>query len=207
MNDPEQQLQQALNSRLFPSTPYRFNAGGDPWRIPALDYEALNAYHRRHYHPGNAVFLSAGSLRPEWLQVRLHELALARFSRRVPCAASRPVSLEIPPLEAPVGPWCAIPCCVRQARQVGQVRRIGSRLAPRALRVGGRTARRVPGIESRQARAWRSLGGSGRPRIRRRSSGRSFLRAACWSRGMRRFAGRWRRRGVRRRRLRRTACR
>ncbi len=102
MNDPEQHLQQALNSRLFPSTPYRFNAGGDPWRIPALDYEALNAYHRRHYHPGNAVFLSAGSLRPEWLQVRLHELALARFSRRVPCAASRPVSLEIPPLEAPV---------------------------------------------------------------------------------------------------------
>ena len=97
MNEPGQQLQQALNRCLFPSTPYRFNAGGDPWEIPALDYEALNAYHRRHYHPGNAVFLSAGSWRPEWLQVRLHELALARFPRRMPCA----VSLEVPPLEGP----------------------------------------------------------------------------------------------------------
>ena len=101
MNEPGQQLQQALNRCLFPSTPYRFNAGGDPWEIPALDYETLNAYHRRHYHPGNAVFLSAGSLRPEWLQARLHELVLARFPRRVPGAAPRPVSLEIPPLEGP----------------------------------------------------------------------------------------------------------
>ena len=79
MHDPEQQLRQALNRCLFPSTPYRFNAGGDPWRIPSLDYETLRAYHRRHYHPGNAVFLSAGTLRPEWLHVRLEELALARF--------------------------------------------------------------------------------------------------------------------------------
>jgi len=102
MNEPEQQLQQALNRCLFPSAPYRFNAGGDPWEIPTLDYEALSAYHRRHYHPGNAVFLSAGSLRPQWLQARLHELALAPFSRRGPCAAPRHVSLDIPPLEAPV---------------------------------------------------------------------------------------------------------
>ena len=102
MHDPEQQLRQALNRCLFPSTPYRFNAGGDPWRIPSLDYETLRAYHRRHYHPGNAVFLSAGTLRPEWLHVRLEELALARFPHRGRSSAPPPLpSLEAPPLEAP----------------------------------------------------------------------------------------------------------
>ena len=90
MHDPEQQLRQALNRCLFPSTPYRFNAGGDPWRIPSLDYETLRAYHRRHYHPGNAVFLSAGTLRPEWLHVRLEELALARFPHRGPSPSPPP---------------------------------------------------------------------------------------------------------------------
>ena len=101
MSEPEQQLQQALNRSLFPSTPYRFNAGGDPREIPALDYEMLKAYHRRHYHPANAVFLSAGRLRPEWLHGRLQELALARFSGRGPYPVPCPESIETPPLEAP----------------------------------------------------------------------------------------------------------
>ena len=97
MNEPEAQLQQALNRALFPGSAYRFNAGGDPWRIPALDYEALRCYHRRHYHPGNAVFLSAGDLPPEWLQERLHALVLARFPERLPPSPS----IEIPPLAGP----------------------------------------------------------------------------------------------------------
>ena len=102
MNDPEHQLQQALNRCLFPAAPYRFDAGGDPWEIPALDYETLRAYHRRHYHPGNAVFLSAGPLRPAWVQARLQELALARLSRRAPSAASPPASIiDAPPIERP----------------------------------------------------------------------------------------------------------
>ena len=101
MNEPEQQLRQALNRLLFPVSPYRFNAGGDPWEIPALGYETLKAYHRRHYHPGNAVFLSAGSLRPEWVQVRLHDLALARLSRRDSSAAAPPASIHVPPIETP----------------------------------------------------------------------------------------------------------
>ena len=71
MSEPEQQLEQALNRSLFPCAPYRFNAGGDPWAIPALDHETLKAYHRRHYHPANAVFLSAGPWRPQWLHGQL----------------------------------------------------------------------------------------------------------------------------------------
>ena len=62
-------------------------------------------------------------------------------------------------------------------------------------------------IQDRRTRAWRLRGGSGTPRIQWRSSARGFSRAACWSRGMRRFAGRWKYRGARRRRWRRTVCR
>ena len=101
MNESEQQLQQAVNRTLFPAAPYRFNAGGDPREIPSLDHETLEAYHRRYYHPGNAVFLSAGPLRPEWLQVRMQELALARFSRREPSPGPHPASFEVPPLDGP----------------------------------------------------------------------------------------------------------
>ena len=108
MHDPEQQLRQALNRRLFPSGPYRFNAGGDPWRIPALDYEALRAYHRRHYHPGNAVFLSAGTLRPEWLHARLEALALARFPHHGASSAPPP-AWEEPVLPHPPAGWPGTP--------------------------------------------------------------------------------------------------
>ncbi len=101
MNEPEQQLQQALNRCLFPAAAYRFNAGGDPWEIPTLDFETLKAYHRRHYRPGNAVFLSAGTVRPEWVQVRLQRFALARLSHRELTAESFPSSIHAPVIEAP----------------------------------------------------------------------------------------------------------
>ncbi len=101
MSDPERQLGQALNRCLFPSAPYRFNAGGDPRAIPDLDHETLKAYHRNHYHPANVVFLSAGPLRPEWLHARLQDLALTPWSSRVPGAVPRAQWLEPPPLEAP----------------------------------------------------------------------------------------------------------
>lgn len=102
MNEPEQQLRQAVNRCLFPSTAYRFNAGGDPWEIATLDHDTLTAYHRRHYHPGNSVFLSAGPIRPEWLQARLQELALARFSSPEGSSATPSESIVVPALESPI---------------------------------------------------------------------------------------------------------
>ena len=101
MSEPGQQLEQALNRSLFPCAPYRFNAGGDPWAIPGLDHETLKAYHRRHYDPANAVFLSAGPWRPEWLHGRLGDLVLGRFSCREAHCVPGPASFEVPPLEAP----------------------------------------------------------------------------------------------------------
>ena len=101
MNEPEHQLQQALNRGLFPATPYRFDAGGDAREIPNLDHDELKAYHRRHYRPGNAVFLSAGPVRPEWVQARLEKLALARIPARETPAAVPFACVDVPPLRMP----------------------------------------------------------------------------------------------------------
>ena len=101
MSDPERQLEQALNRWLFPVAPYRLNAGGDPRAIPALDYDTLKAYHRRHYRAANAIFLSAGPLCPEWMHDRLRDLALDRLSCRRPDSVPCPGPFEIPPLRAP----------------------------------------------------------------------------------------------------------
>ena len=129
MNEPEQQLRQALNRHLFPAAPYRFNAGGDPREIPGLGYETLKAYHRHHYHPRNAVFLSAGSLRPEWVQARLHELALARLSRRESIAASPSASIHVPPMEAPARTTVRYPVvCAEDRVSTGASMALGWRL-------------------------------------------------------------------------------
>jgi len=120
MNEPEQQLQQAVNRCLFPSTAYRFNAGGDPWEIPALDYDTLVAYHRRHYHPGNSVFLSAGPVRAEWLQERMQDLALARFSRPEWSSVTPSESIVAPPLESPAHSAARYPMmCAQERDSVG----------------------------------------------------------------------------------------
>ena len=101
MGEPEHELERALNRVLFPGTPYRFDAGGDPVAIPALDYESLKAYHRRYYHPANCVFFSAGPLGPEWLQHRLEELVLRRFSGREPDCVPGPGAFVTPPFRSP----------------------------------------------------------------------------------------------------------
>ena len=101
MGEPEHELERALNRVLFPGTPYRFDAGGDPYAIPALDYESLKAYHRRYYHPANCVFFSAGPLGPEWLQHRLEELVLRRFSGREPDCVPGPGAFVTPPFRSP----------------------------------------------------------------------------------------------------------
>ena len=72
-------LHETLYSHLFPTTTYHYNSGGDPAHIPDLTHEALLAFHRRHYHPSNAVFMTYGDRAPADLQARFHALALQRF--------------------------------------------------------------------------------------------------------------------------------
>jgi len=61
MSSPDQVMGRSLLNALYPSTTYRHNSGGSPAKIPALTYEQLVAFHKRHYHPSNAFFYTYGS--------------------------------------------------------------------------------------------------------------------------------------------------
>lgn len=52
----------ALNQALFPGHTYSHDSGGDHTQVPHLTYEKIMEYNRRHYHPGNAFFLSRGNV-------------------------------------------------------------------------------------------------------------------------------------------------
>ena len=62
MSAPERVLGEVMESATFPDTPYAFNSGGDPERIPDLTHEALVDFHRRYYHPSNATWFLYGDI-------------------------------------------------------------------------------------------------------------------------------------------------
>ncbi len=97
MSSAVAQLWHHLQAALFPDTPYRHNSGGDPAEIPALTHAALQAFHARHYHPSQAVFMTYGNFDPHEHQAKFATLALDRFAARSDII----VSVPQPPFPAP----------------------------------------------------------------------------------------------------------
>jgi Zn-dependent M16 (insulinase) family peptidase len=97
MSSPLAQLWQHVHAALFPDTIYRFNSGGDPAVIPELTHARLTAFHERHYHPSNAVFLTYGNFPVAEHQARIADLVLQRFDER----RSPLVSTPQPPFATP----------------------------------------------------------------------------------------------------------
>ncbi len=79
MSSPVQRLGQELQHRLFPTITYHHNSGGDPEAIPDLTHAQLKAFHARHYHPSNAIFLTYGDIPATEHQERFEAQVLNRF--------------------------------------------------------------------------------------------------------------------------------
>jgi len=79
LSSPVQRLGQELQRRLFPTLTYHHNSGGDPEAIPTLTHEQLKAFHARHYHPSNALFLTYGDIPAAEHQQRFAAQVLNRF--------------------------------------------------------------------------------------------------------------------------------
>lgn len=99
MSAPVSRLYHDLHAGLFPTTPYRYNSGGDPAAIPDLTYDDLKRFHARHYHPSQAVFMTYGSFPAQDHQALIEACALRHFDDG---AAAPIVSAAEPPLAAPV---------------------------------------------------------------------------------------------------------
>lgn len=79
MSSPVSQLYQTLCKHLFPTSTYHHNSGGDPDCIPDLTHEDLREFHRTHYHPSNAIFMTYGNRPAASLQEAFETAALTRF--------------------------------------------------------------------------------------------------------------------------------
>ena len=62
MSSISSQADQGLNENLFSNHTYGYNSGGDPHDIPKLSYQNLLDFHKKHYHPSNAIFFTYGKI-------------------------------------------------------------------------------------------------------------------------------------------------
>jgi Zn-dependent M16 (insulinase) family peptidase len=83
MSSPVSTLWQVLTGELYPTSTYHYNSGGEPEVIPDLTHQQLVDFHRTHYHPSNAVFMTYGNQNPAMLQADFEALALARFEQPI----------------------------------------------------------------------------------------------------------------------------
>ncbi|XP_054166731.1 presequence protease, mitochondrial-like [Oppia nitens] len=70
----------SLQNHLFPDTTYANESGGDPLVIPELKYEDLKEFHRKHYHPSNARFITYGNFPLESHLAFIDDYVLNRFN-------------------------------------------------------------------------------------------------------------------------------
>jgi hypothetical protein len=89
---------------LFPGHPYALEHGGTPRDVPKITYEQLKAFHRRHYHPAKAHFLTWGNIPVDDVTSLLDE-ALTRVPER--------------PVEE--APFPVVPVLAQPARRVGKL--------------------------------------------------------------------------------------
>ena len=61
LSSPDRVIMQETNTALFDNT-YGVNSGGDPAVIPELSYEAFCNFHKKLYHPSNALMCLYGDV-------------------------------------------------------------------------------------------------------------------------------------------------
>jgi len=81
MSSPASVMYREIGKAIFPDLTYANNSGGDPRYIPDLTWEALQAFHARHYHPSNAYFYTYGNLPLEKTLELIERRVLSRFSQ------------------------------------------------------------------------------------------------------------------------------
>ena len=82
--DPMYALHHGIVAPLFKGTTYAVASGGDPLAIPQLTHTMLRDFHASHYHPSQAVFMSAGRIDAAAIQARIASQVLARRPDRAP---------------------------------------------------------------------------------------------------------------------------
>lgn len=94
-SDPDRYMEGAINTALFTDSPYRFESGGDPDKIPDLTYEKFIEFYKNHYHPSNSYIYLFGNMDIEQKLEYLDKEYLSGFDKKE-------IDTEIKP-QTPVG--------------------------------------------------------------------------------------------------------
>ena len=81
MSSPVSVLWQEVSKYLYPTSTYHYNSGGEPQDIPDLSYQQLKDFHKTHYHPGNAIFMTFGDVPVFEHQQKFEDQALSYFDK------------------------------------------------------------------------------------------------------------------------------
>ncbi len=81
MSSPVSVLWQEVSKYLYPTSTYHYNSGGEPQDIPDLSYQQLKDFHKTHYHPSNAVFMTFGDIPVFEHQEKFEEQSLKYFEK------------------------------------------------------------------------------------------------------------------------------
>lgn len=82
--NPVLALYRGITSRLLRGTTYEVVSGGDPLDIPGLSHAMLKDFHASHYHPSQAVFMSAGQVDAADIQRSIIERVLLEHPGSAP---------------------------------------------------------------------------------------------------------------------------
>jgi Zn-dependent M16 (insulinase) family peptidase len=61
-SSPDDLMDRAIYTSLFPNTTYHYESGGDPKDIPTLSYQTFLNFHRKFYHPSNSYIYLYGNM-------------------------------------------------------------------------------------------------------------------------------------------------
>jgi len=78
LNSPMRTLHFGINQLLLEGSTYAFDSGGDPLVIPNLTHQMLQEFHASHYHPSQAMFMTAGAISAVEIQERIADRVLSK---------------------------------------------------------------------------------------------------------------------------------
>lgn len=79
MSSITSQLWHGMSKYLYRTSTYMHNSGGNPEDILKLTHNDLVNFHKKHYHPSNAIFLTYGDMDPRVIQNYIEENVLSKF--------------------------------------------------------------------------------------------------------------------------------
>lgn len=92
-SSPDSLNHQLLQASLFPDTLYSHSSGGDPAAIPQLTFDQFVGFHKKHYHPSNALLFFYGD-DDETKRLRIVDEYLREYDR-VPVKGDGGISWQV----------------------------------------------------------------------------------------------------------------